>query len=84
MLSTLEVTANCYAIQAIAFVASRLGATDREGELEALAMAALEPYQVNGYATTDCRRGTALDLHPETPAFPTERPLAPPALPRRG
>ena len=28
-----EVTANCYAIQAIAFVASRLGTTDREGEL---------------------------------------------------
>ena len=29
-----EVTANCYAIQAIAFVASRLGTTDREGEGE--------------------------------------------------
>src|SRR5260221_8898511 len=45
-----EVTTNCYAIQAIAFVASRLGASDREGELAALAMAALEPYQADGYA----------------------------------
>ena len=79
-----EVTANCYAIQAIAYAVSRLGAPDREGELAALAMASLEPYQVDGYATTDCRAGTAIDLHPETPAFPTELPLTPPGLPRHG
>ena len=77
-----EVTANCYAIQTIAYVASRLGASDHEGELTALAMDALEPNQVDGYATTDCRRGTAIDIHPETQAFPTELPLAPPGLPR--
>jgi hypothetical protein len=77
-----EVTTNCYAIQAIAYVAWRLGAPQREGELAALAMDALEPYQVDGYATTDCRAGTAIDIHPETPAFPTELPLAPPGLPR--
>ena len=76
-----EVTTNCYAIQAIAYVAWRLGAPQREGELAALAMAALEPNQVDGYATTDCRAGTALDIHPDTRAFPTELPLAPPGLP---
>ena len=76
-----EVTANCYAIQSIAYVASRLGAPAREGELAALAMDALEPFQVDGYATTDCRPGTAIDIHPETAAFPTELPLAAPGLP---
>ena len=79
-----EVTTNCYAIQAIAYVAWRLGASEREGELAALAMDALEPHQIDGYATTDCRPGTALDIHPETPEFPTELPLAPPGLPRGG
>jgi hypothetical protein len=79
-----EVTTNCYAIQAMAYVASRLGATLRESELAALAMDALEPHQIDGYATTDCRPGTAIDLHPETPAFPTELPLAPPGLPLHG
>lgn len=77
-----EVTTNCYAIQAIAYTAWRLGAPQREGELAALAMDALEPNQIDGYATPDCRAGTALDIHPETPEFPTELPLAPPGLPR--
>ena len=79
-----EVTTNCYAIQAIAYVASRLGAPQREGEFAALAMAALEPNQVDGYATPNCRAGTALDIHPETRDFPTELPLAPPGLSRTG
>ena len=78
-----KVTTNCYAIQAIAYVPWRLGAPQREGELAAYAMAALEPHQVDGYATPDCRAGTALDIHPETRDFPTELPLAPPGLPRR-
>lgn len=78
-----EITTNCYAIQAIAYTAWRLGAPQREGELAALAMAVLEPHQVDGYATPDCRAGTALDIHPETRDFPTELPLAPPGLPRK-
>jgi hypothetical protein len=79
---TAEAQTNCYAIQALAWTASALGADPPEGERVAVAMAALEPYQRGEYATARCRSGTELDLHPETPEFPTEWPLAPPALSR--
>ena len=73
-----EAIANCFAIQAIAWAASALGARDEEAERVALAMAALGPYQRGPYATASCRPGSELDLHPQTLAFPTEWPLAPP------
>jgi hypothetical protein len=73
-----EVRTNCFAIQGMAYTAVRLGAARREAELLALAMAALEPFQAGGYGTDRCRAGTELDLHPETPAFPTEQPIAAP------
>jgi hypothetical protein len=73
-----EAVANCFAIQAMGWAASALGASLEEAERVALAMAALEPQQRGPYGTGNCRRGSALDLHPETVAFPTERPLAPP------
>lgn len=73
-----EATTNCYAIQAMAWAAWALGAHPVEAERVALAMVAVLPYQRGAYASSSCRRGSALDLHPETPAFPTERPLAPP------
>jgi hypothetical protein len=73
-----EAVANCFAIQAMAWAASALGAPQEEAERVALAMAALEPHQRGPYATGDCRRGSEIDLHPETIAFPTELPLAPP------
>ena len=60
---------------------SELGDQWRRLTRVATAMAALEPYQRAGYATTRCSAGTELDLHPETPAFPTEWPLAPPGVP---
>ena len=75
---TVEATTNCHAIQAMAFVAVALGADEREGERAADAMVALEPLQSGGYATDRCRARTELDLHPETPDFPTEHPIAPP------
>jgi hypothetical protein len=78
---TSESAANCYAIQAMAWAAAALGADDAEAELLAFAMARLEPFQSGEYATTECRSGTELDLHPDTSAFPTERPLAPPGIP---
>jgi hypothetical protein len=62
----------------MAFAAHRLGAPPDEAELLARAMAALEPELGSPYGTQECRPGTRLDLHPETPAFPTEWPLAPP------
>jgi hypothetical protein len=73
-----EAVTNCMAIQAMAYTAVRLGANRREAELVAHAMAALEPLQGAGYGTDRCRAGTELDLHPETPAFPTEHPLVAP------
>ena len=73
-----EATANCEAIQTMAWTAVRLGADEGEAELIARAMEALEPKQDPPYATTHCHAGLALDIHPETPDFPTEHPLAPP------
>jgi len=73
-----EATANCDATQTMAWTAHELGADADEAELVARAMEALEPRQDEPYGTTQCHAGLALDLHPETPDFPTEHPLAPP------
>jgi hypothetical protein len=75
---TREAVTNCYAIQAMAYTAVALGAEQQEAELAARAMAALEPLQGGGYGTDRCRAGTELDLHPETPDFPTEHPIVAP------
>jgi hypothetical protein len=73
-----EATTNCYAVQAMAWTAMRLGAPQDEAELLARAMEVLEPIQNGEYATTACHAGAVLDLHPETPDFPTEHPIVPP------
>lgn len=73
-----EATTNCFAIQAMAWTAAQLGAPLVEGDVIARAMEVLEPKQGSGYATSECHAGRRLDLHPETPRFPTELPLAPP------
>ena len=73
-----EAAANCFAIQAMAWTAMQLGAAAGEAELLARAMEALEPRQGGEYGTAECHAGGKLDLHPETPAFPTEQPVAPP------
>ncbi len=73
-----EAAANCFAIQAMAWTAMQLGAAAGEAELLALAMEALEPLQGGEYGTAECHAGGKLDLHPETPAFPTEHPIVPP------
>jgi hypothetical protein len=75
---TTESTTNCYAIQAMAWTAMQLGASQDEAELVARAMEALEPSQDTDYATTECHAGRSLDLHPETADFPTEHPIRPP------
>ena len=73
-----EAQTNCLAIQAMAWTAMQLGAPQDEAELLALAMEALEPGQGPEYGTNECRRGARLDLHPETPDFPTEHPIVAP------
>jgi hypothetical protein len=73
-----EAVANCYATQAMAFAALRLGARDAEPREVAAAMAALLPFQGDAYRTTECVPGSRYDLNPDTPAFPTEdAPVAP-------
>jgi hypothetical protein len=73
-----EAATNCFAIQGMAWVATELGAPRDEAELVARAMEALEPKQGPEYGSLECHAGGRLDLHPDTPDFPTETPLAPP------
>ncbi|MCY7303704.1 MAG: hypothetical protein LH654_11875 [Thermoleophilia bacterium] len=73
-----EAETNCFAIQAMAWTATELGAPQDEAELLALAMEALEPGQGTDYGTNGCHGGERLDLHPETPEFGTEFPVVPP------
>jgi hypothetical protein len=73
-----ESRTNCYAIQGMAWTAEQLGSAAGEAELLARAMEALEPAQDAPYGTNDCHAGGRLDLHPETPDFPTEHPTTAP------
>jgi hypothetical protein len=72
-----EALANCYATQSMGYAASALGASQDESLRIAAGMNVLLPFQQSGYQTSGCTRGSDLDLNPQTPAFPTEVPLAP-------
>jgi hypothetical protein len=75
-----EATAQCYAIQEDAWTVRRLGGTLAEGRAVAAFILALQPGLPTEYQSGACRPGGALDLHPETPEFPTEtNPALPPA-----
>jgi hypothetical protein len=73
-----EATAQCYAVQETALATVLLGGSRELGE----ALARFELMATTGmpseYQSSGCRPGGTLDLHPETPEFPTERTLAPP------
>ena len=75
---TNEAQTNCNAVQATAYTGIALGADQAEAELAAKALAALMPVQRGEYATSECKASGSLDLHPETPAFPTEQPVRAP------
>ena len=78
-----EATTNCFAIQAMAWTATQLGAPVDEAELLARAMEALEPEQaVRPTRRPSATAGRRLDLHPETSDFPTEH-RSPPLGARR-
>jgi len=76
--STDEAATNCYAIQAMAYAATALGAAEPHALLLAQAMATLAPLQRGDYRTAECRPGSKLDLNPATPSFPTELPIVAP------
>ena len=77
---TSESQAQCYAVQEVAWTVVRLGGTPDEGAATARLVLAEQPAMPADYQSSDCHAGGALDLHPETPAFPTEAvPVLPPA-----
>ena len=67
-----EAEAQCYAIQEDPWTVVRLGGTEAEGAAVAQLVLAEQPAMPSDYQSGDCRAGGALDLHPETPAFPAE------------
>jgi len=77
-----EAQTQCYALQNDAWTVARLGGTPAEGAAVARYLLALQPALPSEYQSTACVAGGSLDLHPETPAWPTEdQPsLPPPAL----
>ena len=66
-----EATTQCYALQAVGFVARRLGATEAQasalGEWAATNLPARMPPE---YSSPQCRDGGTLDLHPNAPGWP--------------
>jgi hypothetical protein len=73
-----EAAAQCYAIQEDAWTTEQLGGTPEEGRAVAEFNLAMQPGMPSEYQSALCRHGGALDLHPETPEFPTEKNPAPP------
>jgi hypothetical protein len=76
-----EAVAQCYAIQEDAWTVMRLGGSSDEGKAVAEFILALQPGMPTEYQSGECRAGGPLDLHPETPEFPSENvpSLPPPA-----
>jgi len=67
-----EAQAQCYALQEDAWTVARLGGTREQGAAVALYLLALQEALPSEYQSSECRAGGALDLHPETAAFPSE------------
>jgi hypothetical protein len=66
-----EASTECYALQAISFVAQRLGATVPQGNAIAhYAYANLPPRMPKEYRSPECRNGGKLDLRPRDPDWP--------------
>ena len=73
-----EAIAQCYAVQAVAWMVARLGADPRAGAGLARLAIAWTPSMPSEYQSPACHAGGTLDLHPETPNFPTEAVPLPP------
>jgi hypothetical protein len=66
-----EARTECYALQAIDFVAQRLGASmEQARQLAIFAFAELPPRMPAAYTSPDCRDGGELDLRPESAVWP--------------
>ena len=67
-----EAATQCYAVQLAARTAQRLGAAPGEAAAVGVYALARQRYMPSDYQSSECRAGGALDLHPETAAWPTE------------
>jgi hypothetical protein len=65
-----EAATQCYALQAMRFVAMRLGVSAEVGDAFVRAAVARYPALPETYRSVECREGGALDLHSETGVFP--------------
>jgi hypothetical protein len=66
-----EARTECYALQAIDYVAQRLGASDQQAhQLATFAFAELPEGMPAEYSSPACRDGGAYDLRPDSPAWP--------------
>jgi hypothetical protein len=66
-----EAQTECYALQAIDFVALRLGASQGEARnLAAFAFEQLPSRMPPAYSSPECRNGGAYDLRPDDPVWP--------------
>ena len=65
-----EAATQCYGLQAMRFVAARLGASPSLAHAYVRAAVARYPTLPESYRSVECREGGALDLHPETGIFP--------------
>ena len=75
-----EATAQCYGLQELAFTVERLGGSLAEGVAVRTTCSRCSRSCPRTTSRRECAAGRSLDLHPETPAFPTEeRPGPPPS-----
>jgi hypothetical protein len=65
-----EAATQCYGLQAMRFVAARLGVTAALGHEYVRLAVARYPALPEQYRSDQCREGGTLDLHPETGVFP--------------
>ena len=65
-----EAAAHCYGLQAIRFVAARLGVSVAAGDEYVRAARARYSTLPEAYRSLECREGGALDLRPTTGIFP--------------
>lgn len=65
-----EGATQCYALQAMRFVARRLGVDATDGDEYVRLALARYPSLPESYRSDQCREGGALDLDPETGVFP--------------
>ncbi len=72
-----EATAQCFGLQELAFTVEQLGGSSAEGRAVTDYMLALQKWLPDEYQSGECVAGGKLDLHPDTPEFPTEDQPAP-------